>query len=306
MQSLSAADIARLMPMRDAIEVSARAFAAISAHSGLYPARMHFRVRDGDALVMPGYDGRDYLGTKIVVVRRSSGGQPGTRACYLLTTAADAQPVLLCDGTALTALRIGAATGLATRRLARKDARSVALFGAGGQAAEQLAAVLAVRPIGQVRVVTRSVARAEAFIRCMRERHTDLHLARAEAEDAVRGADIVIAATNATTPVFEASWVRPGTHINGIGSFRPDMCELDPRLLGQASVFVDEAQAALAEAGELIEALQSGLLTRDRICEIGTAPESSRRSDAEITVFKTVGHAALDLYTAVALLERVA
>jgi len=304
--SLSAADIDRLLPMPDAIEVSARAFAAISARAGTYPPRMHFHVRDGDALVMPGYDGRSYLGTKIVVVRRPNDGQAGTRACYLLLTADDAQPVLLCDGTALTALRTGAASGLATRRLARKDSRTVALFGVGGQAAEQLRAVVATRPIEEVRVVSRDAERAEAFIARMNGRLGAIHMSRSGAQAAVRDADIVITATNSTTPVLDASWIRPGTHVNAIGSFRPDMRELDPALFARARVVVDEHDAALSEAGELIDALRVGTLRADHISEIGTAPEFARRRDDEITVFKTVGHAALDLHTAVALLERLA
>ena len=290
--------------MTDAIDVSARAFAAISAGTGTYPPRMHFAVQGGDALVMPGYDGRSYLGTKIVVVRRAGDGEAGTRACYLLMTAGDAQPVLLCDGTALTALRTGAAAGLATRTLARKDARVVALFGVGGQAAEQLAGVAAARAITEVRVVGRDPARAEGFVRGMGARYPHIRFSRSGAEDAVRRADIVIAATNSTTPIFDASWVRPGTHVNGIGSFRPDMRELDAALFARARVYVDEREAAISEAGELIEALGTHVLSLDRISEIGTAPGFARTSDDEITVFKTVGHAALDLLTAVALLDR--
>jgi ornithine cyclodeaminase len=303
-RSLSADDIVRLLPMPDAIDVSARAFKAISAHDGTYPLRAHFAVRSGDALVMPGYDGREYLGTKIVVVRRANDGQAGTRACYLLMTADDAQPVLLCDGTALTALRTGAASGLATRRLARKDARSVALFGVGGQAAEQLRAVAAVRAIEEVRVVSRDPARADAFIAGVSGSYPEVHMSRSGAEEAVRNADIVITATNAKTPVFDGSWVRPGTHVNAIGSFRPEMRELDAALLRRAQVYADQREAVLAESGELIDALSSGALTVNRISEIGPAPEYARESDDAITVFKTVGHAALDLFTAVALLGR--
>jgi ornithine cyclodeaminase len=304
MRSLSAADIARLLPMPDAIDISARAFAAISARSGTYPLRTHFPVQVGDALVMPGYDGRDYLGTKIVVVRRAGEGAAGTRACYLLMTASDAQPVLLCDGTALTALRTGAASGLATRRLARKDARVVALFGVGIQAGEQLRAVASTRLVDEVRVVSRDATRAGNFIQRMREALGDVRIARSSAEEAVRNADIVITATNSTTPVFDASWVRPGTHVNAIGSFRPEMRELDSALFRRARVFVDQREAALSEAGELIDAVNRGIVEPERLREIGVAPEFARESDDEITVFKTVGHAALDLFTAAALLER--
>jgi ornithine cyclodeaminase len=219
-------------------------------------------------------------------------------------TASDAQPVLLCDGTALTALRTGAASGLATRRLARKDARVVALFGVGIQAGEQLRAVASTRLVDEVRVVSRDATRAGNFIQRMREALGDVRIARSSAEEAVRNADIVITATNSTTPVFDASWVRPGTHVNAIGSFRPEMRELDSALFRRARVFVDQREAALCEAGELIDAVNRGIVEPERLREIGVAPEFARESDDEITVFKTVGHAALDLFTAAALLER--
>jgi ornithine cyclodeaminase/alanine dehydrogenase-like protein (mu-crystallin family) len=304
MRSLSAADIARLLPMPDAIAVAAEAFAAISRGTGRYPQRTHFPLADGDALVMPGYDGAAYLGTKIVVVRQAAGEGPGTTACYLLLTAADAQPVLLCDGTALTALRTAAASGLATRRLAREDATVLALFGAGGQAAEQMAAMFAVRPIGEVRVVSRNAERANRFIARMRERFPAAQIDRSDARAALAGAGIVVTATNSSTPVFDGAWVEPGTHVNAIGSYRPEMRELDAALLRRARVIVDQREAAVAEAGELIDAIAQGVLTRDSLVELGEIAEGARQSASEITVFKTVGHAALDLHSAVALLGR--
>jgi len=292
--------------MQYAIDVMAGAFDAISRNQGQYPQRIHLSLGYGDALVMPGYDGLSYLGTKVVVVDRSTRGTPGTRACYLLVRTPEAEPVLLCDGTALTALRTGAASGLATRRLARPAATTLALFGVGRQAAEQLAGAFAVRPIRDVRVVNRDSARAESFMLAMRSRFASATFQRRDARSAVEGADIIIAATNSATPLFNGQWVEPGTHVNAIGSYRPDMRELDLELSRRGRYVVDQRAAALAEAGELIEAISEGIVSPDEISELGEIGENARRTPDEITIFKTVGHAALDLFAASALLRGLA
>jgi ornithine cyclodeaminase len=306
MHALSAADIARLLPMRDAIDVAAEALRAISRGDGTYPPRMHVSIAHGDALVMPGYDGRGHFGVKIATIHPGNAdeGKPGTRASYLLIDADDGEARLLCDGTALTALRTGAASGVATRRLARTDASTLALFGVGSQAAAQLDAICAVRPIRDVRVVSRNAERAERFIATMQRRHPDATIERADPETAVSGAHVIVTATNSSTPVLDAAWVDPGTHINAIGSFRPEMRELDPALFKHARLLVDQRAAAIAESGEIIEAISKGYLEPDDIDELGELTEHARRSDDEVTVFKSVGQAALDLFTAVELLRR--
>lgn len=306
MLTLSAADIARLLPMREAIDVAARAVTAISRGEGHYPARMHLSIADGDALVMPGCDERGHFGVKVATIHpeNRAKGKDGTRATYLLIDARDGELRLLCDGTALTALRTGAVGGLAMRRLARKEAHTLALFGAGNQAAAQLDAACAVRTIADVRVVSRNAERAARFIATMRARHPLARIERAEAETALAGADIVATATSSPTPVFDERLVEPGMHVNAIGSFRPDVREIDPALLRRARLFVDQRAAALAESGEIIEALARSYVDVAAVTELGEIGEGARFDGDEITVFKTVGHAALDLFTAAELLRR--
>ena len=306
MRTLSAADVARLLPMRDAIDVVASGFAAISRHEGRYPPRMHLPLADGDALVMPGYDGHAYLGAKIATIHPANRdrGKPGTRATYLLIDAVDGEPRLLCDGTALTALRTGAASGLATRRLAREEANALALFGAGTQAAAQLEAMLCVRPITDVRVVGRNAERTDRFVAEMRHRFAGVRIERTNATVALAGAQVVVTATNSTTPVLAARDVAFGAHVNAIGSFRPQMQELDPALFRRARLIVDQRDAVLCEAGEVMAAIALGFVAGDAIAELGATPEGARSSDDDITVFKMVGHAALDLFAAAALLAR--
>ena len=287
MRILDADEIARLLPMPDAIGIVAHAFTAISRHQGRFPRRVHVALAQGDALVMPGYDGASYFGAKLVTVhpQNAAAGKPGTRATYVLIDASDGEPLLLCDGTALTALRTGAASGLATRRLARREAKTLAIFGAGAQAKSQLDAVLAVRAIEEVRQVRRDA--------------DDASRARA-----IAGADIIITATNAEMPVFDGRAVEAGTHVNAIGSYRPQMRELDIGLLGRARIVVDEREAALAESGELIDGIARGAIASAKIAELGELEEDARRDPSEITVFKSVGHAALDLFVAIELAKR--
>jgi len=305
-RTLSAADVERLLPMADAIDVAADALRAISARDGDYPARMHVPLARGDALVMPGYDGRRHFGVKVVTVHPENAAlaKPGTRASYLLVDADDGEPRLWCDGTALTALRTGAACGVATRRFAAPDARVLAIFGAGGQARTQVESACAARRITDVHVVSRDAGRADAFVASLRARLPQVRIDRANAEDAVARAQVIVTATTASRPVVMADWVRPGSHVNAIGSYTPDMCELDPALLARATLYVDQRAAALAGAGEILAAIGMGLIDGDALVELGEVGEDVPRMKEEITVFKTVGHAALDLFTAVELLRR--
>ncbi|HLX29041.1 MAG TPA: ornithine cyclodeaminase [Casimicrobiaceae bacterium] len=303
---LSASDVGRLLPMREAIDVATHALAAIAHGEGTYPPRMHLALARGDALVMPGYDSRVCLGVKIATIHPGNlaQGKPGTRATYVLIDADDGEPRLVCDGSALTALRTGAASAVATRRLARTNADTLAIFGAGSQANAQVEAMFAVRPIDAVRVVTRHVDHAERFVASLRDRHPQARIERCDRIAALAGAHIVVTATNSREPVFDATRVEAGTHVNAIGSFRPDMCEVDPALFLRARVFVEQRRSALAESGEIVEAIARKYVVADDMTEIGGVGEHARTSAEEITVFKTVGHAALDLFTAVELLRR--
>src|SRR5918911_2793177 len=169
MRVVSAADVSQLLPVADAIPLMAHAFRLFSAGTGAYPLRSHLRLRNpsGDALVMPAYDGTDGLGVKLVTVHphNPAHGYPAVRALYLLFCAGDGEPLMVCDGAALTALRTGAASGVATQVLALPDARRGALFGAGAQAETHLLAMLAPRPLGSVAVGARRPEHARAFCR---------------------------------------------------------------------------------------------------------------------------------------------
>ncbi|HXF69777.1 MAG TPA: hypothetical protein VNK89_08210 [Thermoflexus sp.] len=305
---ITAEQIRHALPMRQAVEAMREAFIALSEGRAYIPQRISIPVpeREGVALFMPGYVPPHDLGLKVVSVfpRNVEQGLPTISAVVLMLNPETGMPAALLDGTFLTAWRTGAASGLATDLLARPDAESLALIGAGAQARTQLLAVCAVRPIQRVRVYSRTPERARKFIEEMRGQEgvpEDIALAPTP-EAAVAEADVVCTATNASTPVFDGRSLRPGTHINAIGSFTLEMRELDEETFRRASrVVVDSRAAAMVEAGEVVWAIRQGILREQDLVELGeiaAGRQPGRQSPEEITLFKSVGLAVQDLVAA--------
>ena len=308
MRLIRAADLERACSMADAIDAVAQGFIALSDGRAHVPVRIHIPIEErGLVAAMPAsLDGCPYYAVKVVGIAPAAprAGLPLISATVVLGDAETGAPLALLEGAALTALRTGAAGGVAARVLAAPDARVVALFGAGAQARTQLDAVLAVRQVDDIRVVTRDPGHASAFVLWARSRQPDLRIRTVDAADgaaALDGADIVVAATSSATPVFPGRSLAGGAHVTGVGSHRPDMRELDADTIRGARVVVDQREGALAEAGEL-----QGLRGTD-VVEIGevlggTAP--GRTSREERTVFKSVGNGIQDLVVAVLAYER--
>lgn len=291
--------------MGEAIAVMRDAFVAVSAGRADAPLRTPLETDGGVALFMPAHlPDTGALGAKVVSVFEGNArhGLPAVNALMLMLDATTGLPRLVCDGTHLTALRTGAASGLATEMLARDDAAVVTLFGAGAQARTQLEAVRAVRPIREIRIVSRTAASAERLAAELDG--VDVALP-GDRSAALRGADVVIAATTSATPVFDGAAIEPGAHVNGIGSYTPEMQEVDAALLERATVVVDAREAALAEAGDLLVPIRDGRFdaadVHAELGEIVSGARPGRRSTEEITFFKSVGVAAQD----VAIADRV-
>ena len=303
MQVFDAATTRAALPMPELLDAVEEAFRAVSAGRDQSPLRSHVRLANGDLLLMPGVrDGAAGSTVKVVTVMpgNAARGLSTVQAVVLWLDAETGTPVAVLDGGTITAMRTGAASGVATRLLARSDAAVLGLIGVGGQAAWQVRAVLAARAIGEVRVYARSAERRAAFADELAAELGPAVRVRAEAsaEAAVREADVVCCATSSSEPVFDASWIRPGTHVNGIGAFRLGMVELPTALFERASlVAVDATSAALAEAGDVVAAIDAGMLTSSALVEIGTIGRDwqADRDPAAITVFKSVGLAAQDL-----------
>ena len=299
----SAADVRRALPMTEAIAAVKAGYIQLSAGRAQVPLRVHLGIGDGDStLVMPFYapDDGGALGLKVVSVFDSNParGLPLIHALVLVVDAATGAPQALIEGSSLTAIRTGAASGAATDTLARPEARVVALFGSGAQARRQLEAVCTVRPIERVQLY--SLGGAEAFAAEMAGYGpipNDIAIAESP-RAALAEADIVCAATTSRTPVFDGRDLRPGTHVNGIGSFTPEMQEIDATTVRRARVIVDSRAATLAEAGDLIIPLQSGEIDLDHIStelgEVLAGAKPGRTSAEQITFFKSVGVAVQD------------
>ena len=296
---LDAAAIRRACSMPEAIDAVEAGFVALSSGRAHVPLRATLPLRGPGSilLVMPAaLDGAARASVKVVSVvpGNEARGLPLVQAAVLVVDADSGAPRALLDGTTFTALRTGAAGGVAARRLARADARVVALYGTGAQARTQLEALLAVRRIREVRVVSRSREHALAFATDFARPGVRLLVAGREA---ARGADVVICATTSVEPVFDADSLADGAHVTGVGSYRPDMREIPPEAFHGALVVVDQREAALAEAGELVAAVRGGILRAVDLVEIGEE-RARRTSDAQRTVFKSVGNAVQDLVVA--------
>ena len=302
----SAADVRRALPMAEAIEAVKAGYVQLSAGRAQVPLRTHLSIAEGDStLVMPVYSpGADgeagALGLKLVSVFNSNPprGLPLIHALVLAVDPATGAPQAIIEGGALTAIRTGAASGAATDVLARPDAAVVAIFGAGVQARRQLEAVCTVRRVERVRLF--SPVGAEAFAAEMAGQGPipgDIAIVDSP-RAAVADADIICTATTSRTPVFDGRDLKPGAHVNAIGSFTPDMQEIDVETVRRALVVLDSREAALAETGDLIIPLNAGQITLDHLStEIGeviAGLKPGRTSPEQIIFFKSVGVAVQD------------
>ncbi|MBA3553043.1 MAG: ornithine cyclodeaminase family protein [Actinobacteria bacterium] len=267
------------------------------------PERTRLAVPGGDLLLMPAV-GEAGLGVKLVTIAPANParGMPLVQAAYVLFAPDSLEPVALIDGSALTALRTAAVSGLATRHLARADAAHLVLFGAGVQAESHLEAMVAVRPIRKVTVVSRTPEPAERL--AARARAMGL-LGEVGRPSDVAAADVICTCTTSNEPVFEGSLLSPGTHVNAVGAFRPDARELDERTVTSGRVVVESRDAAFAEAGDLlIPAATGAFRTSEVVADLAEVVRGVRvrRNPRDITVFKSVGVAYEDLSLALAAL----
>jgi alanine dehydrogenase len=298
--------------MREAVAVMKNAFAQLSQRQADLPLRVALRVarHSGVTLFMPAYlSGQDQMGIKIVSVfdENPARGLPLIHALVIVINPVTGEPVALMDGTHLTALRTGAASGAATDLLARPEARCVAILGAGVQGRSQMDAICAVRPVEEAWVYDVNRNQAEAFAAEMSDR---LSIAVSVADDAsiaVGNADVICTATTSHIPVFKDSDLRPGAHINAVGAYTPEMQEIPAETVQRAKIVVDHRTASMAEAGDLVIPLQQGLIRKTDIYaelgEIATGTFAGRLAQDEITLFKSVGIAVQDVAAASAVLE---
>ncbi len=303
---IGAREVRELLSMERCMEAVADALTALARDEAQNPLRSVLRLPGGGLLgTMPGaIDPAGVAGVKAITVMLDGqgGAAPSHQGLVLLFDAASGRPLAVLEGGALTALRTAAASGVATRLLAREDARSLALLGAGVQAATHLEAMRLVRPIDWVRVWSRTATHAARFAARESARHGIAVEPVASPREAVSGADLVCTLTAARAPVLEGGWLAPGVHVNAVGACTPAARELDAEAVARARVYVDRRESALHEAGDLLLAIGEGRV--DASCIVGEIGEvlagrvAGRRSAHEVTLFESLGLAVEDLAAA--------
>jgi ornithine cyclodeaminase/alanine dehydrogenase-like protein (mu-crystallin family) len=295
--------IREALTMPEAIRAVKEAFIQLSTGQAIVPARTSLEIPEFrmTALVMPAYLPRSKrLGLKLISLCEDNPakGLPMAKAVSIIMDAELGTPLAVLDASVLTAVRTGAASGAATDALARKEARTAAIFGCGVQGRTQLEAIAAVRPIRKIFVFDINPKAAAAFAEEMR-RKLALDVEPATSPEVLREADVISTATTSSVPVFSDAHLKPGVHINAIGSYKPHVREIPGETIRRAKVFVDQKQACLEEAGDLIIPLRENLIDeghiRAEIGEVLAGLKPGRGSEDEITVFKSVGNAVQDL-----------
>jgi alanine dehydrogenase len=303
-------EIRRALTMPGAIRAVADALVQLSTGRALAPPRTSLEIAGfrTTALIMPAYlPGLKRIGLKLISLCEDNPakGLPFAQALTIVMDAERGTPLAVLEAGYLTAVRTGAASGAATDVLARRDARVSAIFGAGVQGRTQLEAIAAVRPLRKAFVVDIDGRAAAAFAEEM-SRTLGLDVEPADSFMALREADIVSTATTSRGPVFRDGDLKAGLHINAVGSYKPDVREIPGETIRRAGLFVDERRGALEEAGDIIIPLREGLIDESHIrAEIGevlAGLKPGRRTDDEITVFKSVGNAVEDLAVAALVL----
>lgn len=308
---LNASEVYRALPMRRAIEAMKQAFAALSDGRAEAPLRTHLRAgrNAGISLFMPAFIDDPSPANQALVVKavslfdgNAARGLNRIQAAVLVLEPDTGRPAALLEGATLTAIRTAAASGAATDLLARPDSAVLGILGAGVQARYHLEAVCAVRPIREARIYAPTVAKVERLIDEMTPRvKAALHAAESP-RDALAGADVVCAASTSSVPVFADGDLLAGAHVNAVGSFTPQAREVPAETVMRSLVVVDSREAAWQEAGDLIQPLEAGLISRDHIhAELGElvlGRNSCRTDSRQITLFKSVGSAVQDAVAA--------
>ena len=299
-------DVINVLSMKDCIAVVEKAFAELSNGTAVLPLRIGIKPPDGLSLYMPAYlKEMGALACKVVTVYKDNPAKhnlPTTIGKVLLQDVKTGDVICIMDGGYLTAVRTGAASGVATKYLAKDfEGITTGSFGAGVQAKMQLWAVASVRKLSKAFVYDKIDSAMDKFIEEMSSK-LNLEIIKAKNSEELLTADIICTATSSSTPLFNGKNVKEGTHINGIGSHTPDARELDTEII-KRSVFVgDSREACFKEAGDIMIPLQEGAITEEHfyaeLGEIITGKKNGRTDDKAITLFKSNGLAIQDAATA--------
>lgn len=314
---LSRNDIQKVFTMKDAIEADKLAFQLVVEGKCDAPLRTNIQAPkyDGCLLFMPAYaESMDAASLKIINIfpHNIDHGLPSSPAQVLLIDGKTGLVSSVMDGTYVTQLRTGAASGAAFDILAKKDCHIGALIGTGGQAATQLEAMLVARDLKEVRVFDLNYERTSAFAEEMQQRLSSYGtsiIAVKTSDEAIDNADLIITVTPSSTPVFDGTKVKKGATISCVGAYQHHMQELDPRALTRASkIYFDSEDAVLSESGDILLPLEQGIISKEDFTgdlgDVILGKLTGRENDDEIIIFETVGVATQDLVTAKWIYDR--
>ena len=318
MRIISAHDIARHLDFSDFIEALRQGFQV----DIIAPPRHHHTMKcqgraDATMLLMPAWTSQgkaNYSGVKIVNVYPDNVklGKASVQAQYLLSDGKSGEPVALIDGQALTFWRTSCASALASDYLSRKNSRTLLMIGSGALAPWLIKAHKAVRNIEQILIWNRNEAGASNLAAQLNSEDINAH-ATSNLRQAVEQSDIVSAATLSKLPLIHGEWLRPGTHVDLVGGFTPQMREADDEAIKRASVFVDTMAGALKEPGDILQPLQDGVIDKsdlladlfDLTCGKHLGRDDLENSEDQITLFKSTGASLEDLVGAILIAERI-
>jgi alanine dehydrogenase len=308
-QYLDRERVATLLPMEACIPLMEQAFRSLAAGNTLQPLRSLMWLPDKSGILgmMPGYaKNPDILGIKIITIFHANGalGLPSHQGVVMLFDAKQGTPLLMLDAAEITAIRTAATSALATKLLAREDASRLAILGTGEQAERHIQAISLVRQIDRITIWGRNNAHAETL--AAKFKNTQI---APTVKEAVNDADIICTVTASREPILYGEWIPEGAHINAVGSCTPTTRELDTAAVVQASLFTDRYESLFHEAGEFLIPKKEGFLTetdvRAEIGEVLTGAKEGRKNAADITLFKSLGIAAEDLFAAHYIFEKL-
>lgn len=305
--------IASLLPMPECISVMERMFRALASGECLQPLRSLMWLPDKSGLLgmMPGF-AAGVMGIKLITIfpGNHATGLPSHQGIVMLFDAKNGNPLLILDAAEITAIRTAAASAVATRLLAREDAQRLAIIGSGEQAARHIESMLLVRPIRQIDLWSRNEHNAKELATTIARKYSIPIKVHPHPEDAVKEADIICTTTASKEPVIQGDWISKGTHINAVGSSTTTARELDTAAILRSRLYTDCYESLFKEAGDFLIPQKEGAITntavQGEIGEVLIGKKKGREHDDEITLFKSLGIAAEDLFAAWHIYEKIA
>ena len=306
--------IAFLLPMEECIEVMEKMFRSLAAEECLQPLRNIMRLPDGSGVLgmMPGHAAKlGVMGIKVISIFHANkeAGFPSHQGIVMLFDAKNGQPLMLFDALEITAIRTAAASAVATKLLSRKNSSTLAIIGSGEQAKRHIEAMLLVRNIKHINLWSRNENNAKHLVNELSaEYNIPIHIKK-NVQQAVEHADIICTVTASKEPIVMGDWIAPGTHINAVGSSTPLSRELDTTAIVRSKLFTDRYESLFNEAGDFLIPKKEGAITDEHvkaeISEVLSRTKKGRENDEEITVFKSLGIAAEDIFSAYHIFEKI-